>query len=434
MKKRILIIISQGIVCRNFLQTNFITSVFDSENFEVTIVTSKLLEKKFRDFNCVEITKLPFLIALLSKVLRQRFYSINPNKSLKIFEKQPLFKSNSSPLRFLLKFPFPRSNFIYQNLLKNFQNLCQKFIQQNLSLTNLIKNHDLVLSTNPIDVVESLYVLEAQRILTPTVSFVKSFDNLTTKGFIPFLPDHMFVWNHKMFFEAVSLYNFPASQVHVVGAPHFNFHRKSKTYRKKNSNLQLLYASVAEELNPSDVEIVRSLSNSLGQDTKLLVRLHQNDRMARWESISSQPGIEVFNPSHSSNSQERVVANNTLNSLHQQIEQSLIVINTASTMTLEALSLERPVINVAFSLDCDVDVSRYYSLEHYRYLEKSKNVYFCYSFQELLDAVKLVREVGWVKDDNFNSLALGPRDTPTIFNEVIQKIIRPRSRVLGEKI
>ena len=433
MKKKVLIIISQGIVCRNFLQTNFIPSVFANEDFEITIITSKILEKNFKDFNCVEIIKLPFLLLLISKALRQRFYSINPNKSLKIFSKEPLFKSYRSHLKFLLRFPFPQNNFIYQKLLMIFQKLCRKFLRKNESFMQLVKEQNLVLSTNPIDIIESMYVLEAKRCHIPTVSFVKSFDNLTTKGFLPFQPDHMFVWNYKMFFEAVSLYNLPASQVHVVGAPHFNLIRKSDTYTKKNLPLRLLYASVAEELNPSDVEIVRRLRESLDKDDKLLVRLHQNDRMARWESMSNQEGIEVFNPSMSLNSQERVATNNTLDSLQKQIEQCSVVINTASTMTLEALSLDRPVINVAFSLSSNTDISRYYSLEHYKYLEKSKNVYICYSFIELLKAVQLIREVGWVMDDDFNSLALGPRDTPAICKEVIEKIIASSFQESREK-
>lgn len=423
MKKKVLIIITQGIVCRNFLQSNFIPSVFDNENFEITIITSKILAKNFEDFHCIKITPLPFSILFISKVLRQRFYSINPNKSLKIFSKQPLFKSYRSYLRFLLRFPFPQSNFIYKKLLKIFEKLCQKFMRENIILTQLIKEQNLVLSTNPIDITESIYVYEANRRHIPTVSFVKSFDNLTTKGFIPFQPDHMFVWNHKMFFEAVSLYSMPASQVHIVGAPHFNFGRKSTTFSKRNLPFSLLYASVAKELNPSDVEIVRKLKKSVNKDDKLLVRLHQNDCAVRWKSLSNQEGIEVFNPSKSLNSHERVAANDTLASLQNQIGQSSVVINTASTMTLEALSLDTPVINVAFSLGPAADIKRYYSLEHYKYLEKSKNVYFCYSFQELLDAVQLVRKIGWVRDDDFNALALGPTDTHAICKEIIKKIV-----------
>lgn len=429
MKKKILIVISQGIVVRNLFQTEFIDYVFNPKDFCVTVVTSKNLESKIVNLNSIRLKKVPFYLSAFSKIMRQRFYAINPNKSLEIFESQPLFPSWRSRLRWALKLPFPKSKFIYYFLLLLLKKLCVSWAQVDRDFNKFISGHDLVILTNPIDFQESIYVVAAQMHNIPTVSFVKSFDNLTTKGFMPFLSEYIFVWNYKMFLEAISIFNFSPSRVTVVGAPHFNFSESPKIDARKQKNINILYASVAEALNPSDPEIVTQLRRNLTPNNKITVRLHQNDRMPRWGSLQNVENVEIFNPSHSENSQIRVSADNTLLSLHKQILNSSIVVNTASTMTLEALSFKKPVINVAFSFDPRVDVSRYYELDHYKYLERSKNVYFCYSLQEVLEAIEVISRVGWLTDDDFNSFVLGPKDTQAICRDQISKILNSNHKL-----
>lgn len=415
-KNKIIFIISEGIVCRNFLQTNFLNKI-DKDNFEIVILSNEILINKFKEYDSYKVQYPNFILKIIYKVLRQRFYSINQNKSYKIFRKDPLYKSFKSRARWILSFPLSKNIFIYNSLLSIFNYFLNKFNKKNSSfLSKIFDNGSLLISTNPVGILESSYIFYAKKNEIPSIGYIRSFDNITTKGFIPNIPDKICVWNYQMFFEAVNIYNIKASNVEIIGPLHFNFYnQKFLTNRSKC----ILYATVAEELNPDDVVIVKKLRRDLPLSYKIIVRLHQNDRIERWEKINHIEGIEIFNPSESQKAAERVSTNDALFSLHEQLKKCFLIINTASTTTLEALSFKRPSLNIAFSINKSSKIERFYELEHYKYLEKSKNVYFCKSYNDILINLKKIYKEGWIEDEYFNSIVLGPNNTEELFLNLI---------------
>jgi hypothetical protein len=62
----------------------------------------------------------------------------------------------------------------------------------------------------------------ARRLGIPTGVCVASWDNLTNKGLLKFVPDRVFVWNDAQVAEAVELHGIPADRVRATGAALFD--------------------------------------------------------------------------------------------------------------------------------------------------------------------------------------------------------------------
>jgi hypothetical protein len=66
------------------------------------------------------------------------------------------------------------------------------------------------------------YIKCARRLGIPSALAVASWDNLTSKGLIRVIPDHVLVWNEAQREEAVALHGVRAERVHVTGAHLFD--------------------------------------------------------------------------------------------------------------------------------------------------------------------------------------------------------------------
>ena len=71
--------------------------------------------------------------------------------------------------------------------------------------------------------VEADYIHAARRLGIPTIGYVNSWDNLTSKGTVHVLPDMFIVWNEALAAEAVRRFTTSrASSIRVTGAPHLD--------------------------------------------------------------------------------------------------------------------------------------------------------------------------------------------------------------------
>ncbi|MGE3274331.1 MAG: hypothetical protein AB7O67_04410 [Vicinamibacterales bacterium] len=74
----------------------------------------------------------------------------------------------------------------------------------------------------PKNPVEADYLHAARCLGIPTVGYVNSWDNLTSKGTVHVLPDVFVVWNEPLAEEAVTLHDIPPELVRITGAPHLD--------------------------------------------------------------------------------------------------------------------------------------------------------------------------------------------------------------------
>jgi len=74
----------------------------------------------------------------------------------------------------------------------------------------------------PKDPVEADYLHAAHTLGIPTVGYLNSWDNLTSKGTLHVLPDVFIVWNEALATEAERIHLIPRDIIRVTGAPHLD--------------------------------------------------------------------------------------------------------------------------------------------------------------------------------------------------------------------
>jgi hypothetical protein len=74
----------------------------------------------------------------------------------------------------------------------------------------------------PKDPVEADYLHAARTLAIPTLGYVNSWDNLTSKGTVHVVPDLFVVWNEPIALEAAQIHDIPAERIRITGAPHLD--------------------------------------------------------------------------------------------------------------------------------------------------------------------------------------------------------------------
>jgi hypothetical protein len=74
----------------------------------------------------------------------------------------------------------------------------------------------------PKDPVEADYTHAARTLGIPTIGYLNSWDNLTSKGTVHVVPDIYIVWNEPIAVEAAEIHDIPPSTIRITGAPHLD--------------------------------------------------------------------------------------------------------------------------------------------------------------------------------------------------------------------
>jgi hypothetical protein len=269
---------------------------------------------------------------------------------------------------------------------------------------------DLLWSTVSVHPAERPYAIAARELGIPVLSSVLSFDNLTSRGLIP-VADYYTVWSARMRDRLVSLYpEIPSDRVQVTGTPQFDFHRRPEFRWSRAETLAalglppdaryLLYAASHQQLAPDEPALVAALARRLADDPDsathhLVVRLHPLDDGRRWEALRLAAGGTV----RLVTAWERPAAADgwTLSSPRDQarlvstLAHADACLNVASTMSLDAALLDRPVIGLALAEVVDAPreiLYAEYDCDHYRPLVASGGIDLAHDWGELRALVR----------------------------------------------
>ncbi len=224
---------------------------------------------------------------------------------------------------------------------------------------------DLVWSTVCVAAQEYPYALTAQELGIPTVASILSFDNLTSRGLLPTFGDYL-VWCDAMRNDLLRMYpGVPPAKVQVTGTPQFDFHRQPASKWSREQTLAALglpggsrylaYAVSHHSLTPGEPALVAQLAARLAHspafsEHHLVVRMHPLDDWSRWEAARQSRNVTLSpcwdvppDPEGwafgSVADQERLVST---------LAHADACLNIASTATLDAAILDRPVIGIDF--------------------------------------------------------------------------------------
>ncbi len=249
--------------------------------------------------------------------------------------------------------------------------------------------------------------LAAQKALIRTVCLIHSWDNPTTKGPFPVTPDKLIVWNRILRDEVVSFHHYPAENIFLSGIPQFdlyldtaNFLPKEEFFRKLGLSPDkklLTYTTGSTIMFPFEDEIVEILvkavqERAFREPVQLLIRPHPKDSLELYSRFEDVPGVVIQRPGRPSQAADKWnPTNEDMYALAELMKYSDVVINIASTITLDAAAFDTPVVNVSFDgyqrLPFWKSSRRIYTYEHYRNIVKTGGVRIAETREELVEHI-----------------------------------------------
>lgn len=261
---------------------------------------------------------------------------------------------------------------------------------------------DLIFSGSIISSLDIGFMKEAKRRGIKTVSMPKTWDNLTNL-FYRFLPDYLLVQNEMLVDIAYNLQWIPKEKIYVIGMPQFDWYKKGELILKKeeyfnkrglDSNRALIFFGSSGIWAANDHVLAEKIyewiiNNELERPCQLLVRAHfsnvrddifKNLRDKNYVLVDDYRISDFFNDNWDQSIEEMI---NFINS----VTHCDIMINIASTLSLDAACADRPIINPTFNCsfqgDKDVTLSYHYSDDHYRWVLDTKATKLANSYEEL---------------------------------------------------
>jgi hypothetical protein len=226
----------------------------------------------------------------------------------------------------------------------------------------------------------------------PTAGFIFSWDNLTSRSriFVPY--DHYLVWHQGMKAQLLDIYpEIPEEEVFVTGTPQFDFHLKPAFQLSRKELCAELgidpfrpfvfyTAGIANHFYEEHrhVELVARLLDAMGLDPKpqLVVRTYVKGTSPEMKALAEKGLPDVIFPRVLWEPKWQTPHFEDLPLYSSLLRHCALGINAASTVSLELLLFDKPVINLDFdppgsNLPWCLGYERHIRFDHYRPVAKS---------------------------------------------------------------
>ncbi|MFV1981733.1 MAG: CDP-glycerol glycerophosphotransferase family protein [Rhodothermia bacterium] len=293
----------------------------------------------------------------------------------------------------------------------------QRRFYRNAEVAEMLKNlaPRIVVSTYPANPLEGVVLAESARSGILTVIQLLSWDNITSKGHFTVLGDRFVTWGPIMTDEIKEFYNVDDSDIAEVGVPHFDAHMKAATPERIAAERQRLglptdqpyifFGMSSPFIAPTEIDIVEALADrtnadEFGPEMHLLVRPHPQNlygNMADHSWISrldamKGPRVVIDYPSIIKGSLPWMMQEEDLFSLGNLLSGAAVTVNSGSTLSIDAMIHDRPVVLTAFDLGEELpwwqSASRGIKFTHNAKLVALKGLRVAGSFDELMTHLK----------------------------------------------
>ncbi len=293
--------------------------------------------------------------------------------------------------------------------------LDRAFVRANSEILSMLDKYKpyLILVPDIILPVDRMFLRAALRRGIKTIGMVRSWDNLTAKGVIQILPDKLIAQTHQMEKEAVAYADMPEESIAVLGVPQFDYYFRPPKFScaeffkslgiPENRHLILCAPFFDTYSNSSGIKIINDLARAidrgrLPRDSHLLVRYRPESMPEDFseEKLLRHPNITVTVPyslpfTRKNKRPDYEFSGSDVDMLFNSIYFSEVTINTISTLTVDAIALDKPVINIRF--DGDPKTPKAYKIElytgydHYNFIENAKAVRLACNMDELISQI-----------------------------------------------
>jgi hypothetical protein len=376
-------IISHGFTLRMVTQTNLLGKLRE-KGLNIAVICSDRFDPYLRKY-CFDNTIELFEFKETNKLRKQtylnkrKYFLEDLDKNPALLEKHKkdvLYNKSRNPINHIL----PRYYYIIYKLIKIFPAIRKIFLKnesRNLhskSAEELLKKIQpkKLVSMYPVNPLEST-LLKAGNELDEIETWIHllSWDNISCKGHFPQLANKYIVWGDIMKEELIEYYNIDPIFIFKCGVPHFDLYNQISDLEVKNvmSNLGihkedsiLLFAMSSPRFAPLEIEIVEQLAkkvscNEFNSDCVLIIRPHPQNMtksmgdmswIDRLDNLNKYERVFVDYPQLNKSNLAWSMREDDMKRIAAFVKSSAIVINTCSTISIEGLLCNKPVILSAF--------------------------------------------------------------------------------------
>lgn len=232
-------------------------------------------------------------------------------------------------------------------------------------------NPRLVISTYPVSIIEAKILHAAKKKNVHTLLHLLSWDNISCKGKFPVLGDSFIAWGDIMKEELQETYQIPTDKISICGVPHFDQHiqvRGKELYKGLLTELNLnsekpylFFAMSSPRFAPKEIDIVTWLAeqvetNEFGSEIQLIIRPHpqnvttfmaKESWLDRLEDLKSSR-VAIDYPKLSESKIRWSMKKDDMKNLSILISGCSVCFNSGSTVSIDALMHDKPVLITAF--------------------------------------------------------------------------------------
>lgn len=223
---------------------------------------------------------------------------------------------------------------------------------------------ELVFVTDPFSPYDTLLMKAARKHKTALRSLVRSWDNFTTKEYLQVVPDTIMVQNMEMIHEGVALHDLPEDRFRLVGVPQFEYYKRYIPVSREvfcarlgfdPSRSIILFSPAGDKFSFTDWQICELLKRAeaagkFGKDVQFVVRLHPMNP-ADLSKFERNERFVIDDPrvSFKAESQKQAELDmSAVNHLADSLYHSDVVVNTVSSLIIDAAIFDTPIVTVGF--------------------------------------------------------------------------------------
>jgi hypothetical protein len=275
-------------------------------------------------------------------------------------------------------------------------------------------NPAVVLVTGAFQFEQPAVFAAAKKCGIPTLAYIPSWDNITTKNRFVFRYDGFLVWSKQTRAELREFY--PAIRdypIYVTGAPQFDIFSREKFYQSREEfcreqglapDLPIIVYAIGSpnflQEHHGAVELAKRIANGDLGKIQMLVRphpIHDNAALAdKFDRFAPQVRVQQ---THNAGKQvaERSQDESQIREWINTFRHAAVVVNLASTVTIDAAIFDVPVVNLDFDPQPDSSHSSLiydinHRWNHFKPIAESGAVRLVKNYGELVGAIKFYLE------------------------------------------
>lgn len=421
--KKLGLVITDGVGFRNFVLSDFLTEA--ERQFEEVVILSCLPASVYEGF--LQKTKVVELAVFQEKFQTWFFRKAKEVAHLQLHKKNNFgitdnLNTNKSksktPRGYATRLIFKGTSLFHSESNIQFYNTLQ---QHSFKNNPIVKEYKTLFEKEKLDMLFFTHqrppfiaplVYQAEQLKIKTASFIFSWDNLASKGRMAANFDYYLVWSDLMKEELLYFYKKVESEnIAVVGTPQFEpyvldryktteteFHNRFSLDSSKkiicfscgdistSKNDELYITTIAEAIQENKI-----------QEVNLLIRTSPAEDPIRFESFVKKfpfikwnyPKWNLARKGHQEEWSQRIPSKEDVTDLRSILEYSDLNINMLSTMSLDFMQFDKPVINTVFGNNKNglYNDQRFLQYPHIKNVVNSKATRIVKNKQELIDAI-----------------------------------------------